>query len=155
MAPSESLGPAPVRGAGHSVTVIAIVAHLLLLPPSGAEADSLSLKALRIAAGKRGSLYRYGAQGPHRFDCSGLTYYAFQKAGREIPRTAQAQYWKTVHKNRSSRVPGDLVFFHRRGAVYHVGIYSGRNMIWHAPRPGRVVQRETIWTNQVWYGHVP
>ncbi|WP_414170681.1 C40 family peptidase [Streptoverticillium reticulum] len=127
---------------------------MLLLPPSDAQADSLSSKALRIAASKRGSPYRYGAQGPDRFDCSGLTFYAFKRAGRKIPRTAQAQYRKTVHKNPSSRVPGDLVFFHRRGVVYHVGIYSGRNMIWHAPRPGRVVRRETIWTNQVWYGHV-
>ena len=29
-------------------------------------------RALRIAANQRGDRYKYGAEGPKRFDCSGL-----------------------------------------------------------------------------------
>ena len=43
---------------------------------------------VRIAASKRGTPYRYGASGPSRFDCSGLTSYAYAKAGVKLPRSS-------------------------------------------------------------------
>lgn len=103
-----------------------------------AEAAAHSTRALDIAASKKGSPYRYGASGPHRFDCSGLTLYSFKKAGKKLPRTAQQQYNKTRHISSSQRRRGDLVFFHAGRSVYHVGIYAA----WAARsgtrrRPGR------------------
>ncbi|MEU6708120.1 C40 family peptidase [Streptomyces wuyuanensis] len=126
------------------------------IPGSSAAADtaSPSQRALRVAASKVGSPYQYGAAGPHRFDCSGLVLFSFRKAGRTLPRTAQAQYNATRRKSPRARRPGDLVFFHSAGRVYHVGIYAGRNRIWHAPRPGRRVRLERIWTSRVWYGRL-
>ncbi|MCQ4040586.1 C40 family peptidase [Streptantibioticus rubrisoli] len=119
-----------------------------------ASANPVSIRALKIAASKQGSPYRWGATGPYSFDCSGLTSYAFRKAGRILPRTAAAQYHRTRHISASARRPGDLVFFHHGGYVYHVGVYAGHNRIWHAPRTGTRVRLERIWTRHVWYGRV-
>ncbi|MEK2478538.1 MULTISPECIES: C40 family peptidase [Streptomyces] len=116
---------------------------------------SVSAKALQIAASKEGSPYKWGAQGPDSFDCSGLTRYSYRRAGRTLPRTAAAQYRHTEHVSRSSRKGGDLVFFHSGSGVYHVGIYAGDDRIWHAPKAGAVVRLERIWSRSVWYGRVP
>ena len=46
-------------------------------------------RALRTAVAQKGDPYAYGAAGPNRFDCSGLTYYSFRRAGfHHIPRTS-------------------------------------------------------------------
>ncbi len=103
---------------------------------------------------KKGAPYKYGAQGPKRFDCSGLTLYAYKRAGKRLPRTAAAQYNRTRHIKAGSRKGGDLVFFHSGSGVYHVGLYAGGGRIWHAPKTGTVVRLERIWTKKVWYGHV-
>ncbi|WP_432149962.1 C40 family peptidase [Streptomyces sp. bgisy029] len=120
----------------------------------GAEAATHSTKALKIAASKKGAPYKYGAAGPSRFDCSGLTVYSFKKAGKKLPRTAQQQYNKTRHISKSQRKLGDLVFFHSGRNVYHVGIYAGGNKIWHSPKSGDVVRKAKIWSKSVWYGRV-
>ncbi|MEU8683213.1 C40 family peptidase [Streptomyces sp. NPDC048611] len=119
-----------------------------------AEATSVSAHALRVAASKSGAPYRYGAQGPHAFDCSGLTLYSFRRAGRALPRTAAAQYGRTLHIPASLRRRGDLVFFRSAGGIYHVGIYAGRGRMWHAPKAGSVVRLERIWSRTVSYGRV-
>ena len=91
-----STGPVPGRlsrfGAA-SVLTAAAVAVPALLPGAAqqAEAAALASRALHIAASKKGSPYQYGASGPHRFDCSGLTLYSFKHAGKKLPRTASAQ----------------------------------------------------------------
>jgi cell wall-associated NlpC family hydrolase len=120
-----------------------------------AAATDIEAKALGIAASKQGDPYRWGAVGPERFDCSGLTFYAFRKAGKSLPRTAQEQYNQVPYIARSRRHPGDLVFFHHGNHVYHVGIYAGDGEIWNAPHRGSYVRRERIWTAAVSYGRVP
>lgn len=142
-----------------SVLTAAAVAAPSLLPGAAqqAEAATLAAKALGVAASKRGAPYQWGATGPYRFDCSGLTFYSFRKAGRKLPRTAAAQYGSTRHITASARRAGDLVFFHSgssASSVYHVGIYAGGGEIWHAPKTGARVRLERIWTRSVWYGRV-
>ena len=46
------------------------------------------------------------------------------------------------------------MFFTGSGGVYHVAIYAGDGMIWHAPHSGAVVSLEPIWTSSVFYGRV-
>lgn len=111
-------------------------------------------RVVSIAASRRGSRYSYGASGPHSFDCSGLTMWTFNKVGRHLPHSAAAQYGRTKHIRASDRRPGDLVFFHDGGGIYHVGIYAGHNQIWHAPYSGTVVRKERLWTSAVYYGRV-
>lgn len=112
------------------------------------------VRVIRIAASKAGAPYRYGAEGPRRFDCSGLSMWVFHRIGKDLPRTSRAQARATRRVSVNRRRWGDLVFLRSHGRVYHVGIYAGRNRIWHAPRPGRRVQRERIWTSRVTYGRV-
>ncbi|WP_329548957.1 C40 family peptidase [Streptomyces sp. NBC_01356] len=144
------------RAGTASALTIAAVGGSLMVPgvASDAEAATLATKALQVAASKKGSPYKYGAAGPRRFDCSGLTLYSYKKAGKKLPRTAAAQYNKTNHVSASKRKAGDLVFFHSGRSVYHVGIYAGKGKIWHSPKTGEVVKLQKIWTKSVWYGRV-
>ncbi|MET9732553.1 C40 family peptidase [Streptomyces sp. NPDC006458] len=144
------------RAGTASALTIAAVGGSLVVPGGAAEAAAATpaTKALQVAASKKGSPYRYGATGPYRFDCSGLTLYSYKKAGKTLPRTAAQQYNKTRHISSRNRKAGDLVFFHSGSNVYHVGIYAGKGKIWHSPKTGDVVRLQKIWTSSVWYGRV-
>lgn len=139
-------------GAAALLAAAALVGSANTAPAARAAAGTLESRALGVAAAEDGAPYRYGAAGPDSFDCSGLTYYAYRQAGARLPRTAEDQYRSAQAVPRSQLTPGDLVFFHHGGYVYHVAIYAGANQVWHAPRPGTRVRRERIWTDAVWYG---
>lgn len=79
--------------------------------------------------------YRFGAEGPHAFDCSGLVKKVFAGAGFSLPRTSveQSQLGEKVEKR--ELLPGDLLFFSQRPTgkrVSHVGIYLGEGKFVHA-----------------------
>ncbi|MFM9371063.1 C40 family peptidase [Streptomyces sp. Da 82-17] len=144
------------RAGTASALTLAAVGGTALTPGAvtEAEAASVSARALQVAAAKKGSPYRWGATGPRRFDCSGLTLYSFKKAGKKLPRTAAQQFNRTRRVAADRRERGDLVFFHSGRSVYHVGIYAGKGRIWHAPKTGDVVRLQKIWTSSVSYGRV-
>ncbi|MFI9649551.1 C40 family peptidase [Streptomyces sp. NPDC052040] len=144
------------RAGTASALTLAAVGGGIAVPGAASEAAAATpaVKALQIAASKRGAPYKWGAAGPRRFDCSGLTLYAYKQAGKTLPRTASGQYNRTRHVSASHREAGDLVFFHSGRNVYHVGIYAGKGKIWHSPKSGSVVRLERIWTKSVWYGRV-
>jgi hypothetical protein len=82
------------------------------------------------------------------FDCSGLTSYAFAKAGIDLPRTAATQWNETRSVKEipaGSEQPGDLVFFVSVGSTSapgHVGIVidPSRKKMVEAPSTGDVVR---------------
>jgi len=111
-------------------------------------------RAVSHAASKVGALYLYRAAGPNRFDCSGLTKWAYARVGKTLPRTAAQQYAATIRVSRASARPGDLVFFMSGGQPYHMGILAGADKIWHSPKAGSRVKLSTIWTPAVAYGRV-
>lgn len=112
-------------------------------------------RVLRIAQHQAGDPYRYGAAGPGSFDCSGLTSYVYRIAtGKHLPHNAAAQQGRTHRISARDARPGDLVFFHDGGGIYHVAIYAGHGKIWHAPFSGARVRKERIWTSSVYYGRV-
>jgi cell wall-associated NlpC family hydrolase len=110
---------------------------------------------LRRAASLAGRPYHYGGVGPRSFDCSGYTRYVFGTAvERSLPHSSSAQY-RLSHKIAKSAIrPGDLVFFVSRGHVYHVGIYAGHGLIWHAPHSGDHVRLAKISTSSWVAGRV-
>lgn len=129
----------------------------LLVQSSGSAADAALtnreqkiFRAVRIAKRQIGDPYRYGANGPGSYDCSGLIQFSYRKAGFRMPRTTDRQYRRVRHIKKRRVQRGDFVFFHNGGNVYHVGIYlkrkNGRRIILHSPKPGRTVQRDPIWT---------
>jgi cell wall-associated NlpC family hydrolase len=140
------------------VLAAALVVTTLSLAPSATAATRRQERiwdGLRVARAQIGDPYRYGAEGPNAFDCSGLVYYSYRRAGFEhIPRTSsqQARHMNRIKRRNMRR--GDFVFFTNGGGVYHVGIYAGfrngRRSIIHASRPGTPVKRDPIWTDN-WF----
>ncbi len=106
------------------------------------------------ARSRRGDPYSYGAVGPGRFDCSGLTRWAYAHVGKVLPHSSSGQVASTRRVSRAQARRGDLVFFSSGGYVYHVGIYAGGGYVWHAPYSGTRVRKERIWTSNVFFGRV-
>lgn len=143
--------------------LVSLVLAGAAVEPPKAEAAAKPTRTQKVKVGfkvaKRqiGDPYRYAAAGPKSFDCSGLTYFAYHRAGfRGLPRTSSAQY-RFVRKIRKRNLrKGDLVFFHNGGRVYHVAIFAGRKngrvVILHAPRSGTRVRKEFAWTPKFYAG---
>jgi cell wall-associated NlpC family hydrolase len=130
--------------------------------PSSASRVARSRKApatrdttvLRIAAMQKGKPYRYGATGPHAFDCSGFVGYVYSKAGVNLPRTSGAIRAKARRISAAQARPGDLVFVQHHGRVSHVAIYAGRGLWWEASNSSHPVGRNKAWTRSVSYGRI-
>ncbi|MGL4173776.1 MAG: C40 family peptidase [Actinomycetota bacterium] len=149
------------RQAAARVTVaVALIAGSAIPTLTHAEIASAGVslptgvKAVEAAATRQGKPYRYGANGPSAFDCSGLTQWTYARVGKSLPRTSNEQYRATQRVSWSQRKQGDLVFFMSGSRVYHVGIYADNNTIWHSPKPGKSVKREKIWTKNLRLGRV-
>ena len=98
--------------------------------------------ALRVAQDQIGKPYVWGASGPESFDCSGLTMYAYGKAGISLPHYTGDQWNAGRHVAQSQLAPGDLVFF--GSDLGHMGMYVGSNTFIHAPHSGDVVKYSSL-----------
>ena len=152
-APSTSPARMSFRRAAIAIAM-AFGITLTALPAAGsAEAASLSYvvygktvtapslaakKVVYSALAQRGDPYRYGAAGPHAFDCSGLTQYAYRAAGRTLPHSSRMQSTMGRPVAKSALRPGDLVFFY--SPVSHVGVYIGNGRIVHSSTYGQPVK---------------
>jgi len=155
VAPAATAAAAPVGAASVQAHTASAAVTADRKKRSSRSARSFAVRAkkvMRKGNSLKGVPYRYGGSTPRGFDCSGFTSYVYRKAGAKIPRTASAQRAKAKRVSRSKARKGDLVFFHRGGRVYHVGIYAGGNKVLHSPRPGRRVSKERIWTRSVSFG---
>jgi cell wall-associated NlpC family hydrolase len=140
------------------VLLAALLAATLLAFAPPADAMTRAQRqgvALDVVRNQKGDPYRYGAAGPSAFDCSGLVYYSFRKAGfTNVPRTSRQQASASRRISRADMRKGDLVFFTSGGSVYHVAVFAGwsngRRYIIHASRSGTPVKRDPIWTNS-WF----
>lgn len=95
--------------------------------------------AIQAALRQLGVPYRYAMSKPGvAFDCSGLTTYAWAKAGVSLPRNSRAQYSALPKIPKQLAQPGDLVF--TGYPIHHVGIYLGGGRMVHAPQTGDVVK---------------
>jgi cell wall-associated NlpC family hydrolase len=99
--------------------------------------------AVRAALSQLGVPYRYAMSSPGRaFDCSGLTTYAWGKAGVGLPRNSRRQYNALPKIPKQLAQPGDLIF--TGSPIHHVGIYLGNGTMVHAPQTGDVVKISPI-----------
>jgi murein DD-endopeptidase len=105
--------------------------------------------AIALAAAQLvGTPYQFGGADLEGFDCSGLVTYVHQRAGLEVPRSANEQRRAAHPVPLDDVLPGDVVFFrtgfHIRRRVDHVGIYTGDGRFIHAPRSGGTVSYASL-----------
>ncbi|QXC62667.1 C40 family peptidase [Aquihabitans sp. G128] len=142
------------------------VAGLAACEPTPAVKDGATPGERAVAAARTqmGMPYKSGGESPAEggFDCSGLTSYAWGKAGVTLPRTSSAQYTFTTRVTRANLLPGDLVFYSSagpKGTVSHVALYEGDGKIIQAQKTGVPVKEQDVdswWkTNLVGYGRIP
>jgi cell wall-associated NlpC family hydrolase len=98
-------------------------------------------KAVSFAYNAIGVMYKYGADGPDGYDCSGLTSAAWRSAGKSLPHNAAAQYSATARISKSELKPGDLIFYRGNG---HVALYVGGGQIIDASHAGEPVKKRTM-----------
>lgn len=114
------------------------------LPSTITGPNPVATAAIAFARSKLGTPYLWGATGPSRFDCSGLTMWSYAQAGLSIPRTSRAQYAGLTHVPVSDLQPGDLVFYATNtsdpNTIHHVAMYLGDGVVIHAPHTGDVVR---------------
>ena len=110
----------------------------LRLPPANSRAGI----AVRAALSRLGSPYVWGATGPDRFDCSGLTRWSYARAGIHLDRTTYQQIYDGIPIPRSQVRPGDLVF----PSAGHVQMAIGHNLVVEAPHSGATVRISPLGT---------
>jgi cell wall-associated NlpC family hydrolase len=88
------------------------------------------VKALKKRIGK--TWYVFSGSTPSGWDCSGLTRWAYQQIGVDIPHSANKQAASGVKV--SAPAIGDLVLFGYKGTntYFHASIYIGNNKVIHA-----------------------
>ncbi len=102
--------------------------------------DAVGGAIAEVAMDMVGMRYRYGGTDPvEGFDCSGLVYYSYGRAGYSVPRTSH-ELFRAVRKISVGEAdPGDLMFFQDQTKLSHVGIYLGHGRFVHAPASGENV----------------
>ena len=117
----------------------------------GSPAPAVSGKAgiaVSAAYSQLGVPYRFATSSPGvSFDCSGLTKWAWGRAGVGMPHQSGAQYGSFPHVSKDEAQPGDLIFYY--SPIGHVGIYIGGGQMIHAPQTGDVVKISVVHWNKV------
>src|SRR5439155_9901188 len=118
----------------------AAIGMTLLLSACGiftSSEESLRDDIVDVALDQVGEDYHYGGASPSEgFDCSGLAYYSYGKAGIKLPRSAAEQHKAGKAVKLDDARPGDLVFYSfrdRKKGDLHVVVYLGKGRGVHAP----------------------
>jgi cell wall-associated NlpC family hydrolase len=101
-------------------------------------------QAVLAALSQLGVAYRNRTSQPGvGFDCSGLTIWAFDQAGLEIPRVSSDQYRAATEVELDEAEAGDLVYY-----PGHIAIYLGAETMVHSPNAGNSVEVVTLPTRK-------
>ena len=107
-------------------------------------------RALAFARAQLGEPYQWGAAGPDRWDCSGLTMKAWAAGGISLPHFSGAQFDMGDRINIADAKPGDLLFWSFNGkpsGIHHVALYIGGGRFIEAPRTGLDVRYNSIFNS--------
>lgn len=122
------------------------------LAPDGAAGKRKAV--IEFAKTKIGMNYVWGGESDAEggFDCSGLLFYAFKKAGIDIPRVSMAQAERGKRTAISALQAGDFIAWENNGAqrgADHIALYLGDGMILEAPRTGLQVRIRKLSASEV------
>jgi len=122
---------------------IAVMGAGVRTTPTRAATDDAE-SVIAVALNQLGAPYAIGAEGPDVFDCSGLVYFAFNKAdqlpligGRRM-RAAGYYTWFSSRgmTSKTTGHRGDLVAYGSDGEIRHIGIYLGDDKVVSALEEG-------------------
>jgi murein DD-endopeptidase len=133
----------------HTLALVLLAGSLLAAcggaPTREETASSAAIKAGNTAVSMLGKPYRYGGNNPKGFDCSGLVYYSFSRAGMKVPRSTESQRKAALPVAANKLRMGDLLFFNQEGKrSSHVAIYVGDGSFVHAPSTGKRVRTDRL-----------
>ncbi len=127
-------------------------------PAAAKPSAGLAAQVMAIAASYKGVPYVATGYTPAQgFNCSSYTQWVYQRAGIDLGGAyTVTQYSRARKITKTEAKPGDLVFFYNypNNFIGHVGIYAGNGMMWHAPRTGRVVSLDQVYSSKVLYARV-
>ena len=88
----------------------------------------------QLAKLQLGKKYKWAANGPYAFDCSGFTRYVFEHNGVNLPRNSRQQATVGQYIAMPNLQKGDLVFFRKKNSsiISHTGIFLGKGEFIHA-----------------------
>jgi peptidoglycan DL-endopeptidase CwlO len=110
--PKPKPKPEPVKPAPDPALTVKLPDGTAVRAPNAVAAN-----AVRNALRELGTPYRYGAKSPGvAFDCSGLTQWAYDKAGKDIPRVSRDQD-VGASISRGDVQPGDLAVWNGHVAM--------------------------------------
>ncbi len=99
---------------------------------------------VKVATGFIGAPYRFGGSSLKGIDCSSFVQKIYRIFDITLPRNAREQSKVGISVTREKLTEGDLVFFHTKRSLGHVGIYIGNNEFVHASSKGKVIRVDNL-----------
>jgi len=99
---------------------------------------------VKVATGFIGAPYRFGGSSLKGIDCSSFVQKIYRIFDITLPRNAREQSKVGISVTREKLTEGDLVFFHTKRSLGHVGIYIGNNEFVHASSRGKVIRVDNL-----------
>ncbi|MCX5850183.1 MAG: NlpC/P60 family protein [Deltaproteobacteria bacterium] len=99
---------------------------------------------VKVATGFIGAPYRFGGSSLKGIDCSSFVQKIYRIFDITLPRNAREQSKVGISISRENLTEGDLVFFHTKRSLGHVGIYIGNNEFVHASSKSKGVRIDSL-----------
>lgn len=122
-----------------NATSVSLAVKINKVYTGGAPGNDYGNAVLTAAYSKLGAPYKWGAEGPNAFDCSGFVKWCYAKVGVSLPHSSSGQKNAGTQISVSAAEPGDILW--KSG---HVGIYIGGGKFIHAPQTGDVVKISSV-----------
>ena len=126
----------------------------IVLPEESGAATATEQRIRDAVSSWHGTPYEWGGTSRSGLDCSAFTQIIYRDVyGVDIPRTTALQVREGAPVDPPQLKTGDLVFFHPRDDVRHVGVYlGGRDFAHVSSNRGVTISRldKRYWRNRYW-----